>query len=673
MATTTSLLDAALDYASRGWPVFPCRGKQPWIAKADGGHGFQDATLDPAQIRRWWSDWPEANIGMPTGAVSNTVVLDVDPAKGGRAAIEALCQSYVPLPPTMQSFTGGGGVHYFFLHPGEALQNSASRLGPGLDIRGDGGYVILPPSRHPSGPGRQYEWEFSSGPGVTVAECPAWILAVLKEAAPKRGARAGEAIPHGQRNATLARLAGSMRRIGWSADAICAALLQENATQCDPPLADTEVRQIAESVGRYAPAPQHSHAHASAPQTSAPATPWRDILQVKKNGDPLATLGNIGLILHHHEQWAGKFWWDAVRSLPMCESLPLTKESITEIAQWLGTSMRMGVSTIRPVEECLAAECQRDKRDLLQHWLNALPPWDGVPRLDKWLVYVAGVPNDAYGRAISRVLPLSMVARAMEPGCLYRYVVILEGPENTGKSSLVRALASEWYGELSIGLESKEAHMMLQGVWLAEMAELDSLTRTEETRLKAFITMTDDTWIPKYSNFKVSNPRRTIFIGTTNEESYLKGQQGNTRFLPIKTTDISIPLLLDMREQLFAEALQVYTASLKSWWQLPEDAEQSASVEREKRRAVNVFEPTIQAWLDTGLRATRNETTWAEIAEQCLQITSPERWKDISLQKQIATAMKALGWRNTVVKRQGKATRVWAKEVTPADGGVTLL
>ena len=89
---------------------------------------------------------------------------------------------------------------------------------------------------------------------------------------------------------------------------------------------------------------------------------------------------------------------------------------------------------------CLTAICHQHPKDLLQEWLKALPPWDSVTRLETWLHEVAKAPKTAYGRAVSRILPLSMVARAMSPGCLYRFVVILEGPEGSGKTSLVRAL-----------------------------------------------------------------------------------------------------------------------------------------------------------------------------------------------------------------------------------------
>jgi putative DNA primase/helicase len=228
--------------------------------------------------------------------------------------------------------------------------------------------------------------------------------------------------------------------------------------------------------------------------------------------------------------------------------------------------------------------------------------------------------------------------------------------------------------------------MMLHGAWVAEMPELDSLSRTEETRLKAFITLKEDTYIPKYSNFRITTPRRTIFVGTTNEESYLKGQTGNTRFLPIKITHVvAVDDFLVMREQLLAEALVYYKQHLQDWWMFPEDALPEAKAMRDARRIVNVFEEPLREWLSTGRFfdtllddgkphvPIAGETTWREIARWFLKMESPERWKDVPLQKQIAAALRALGWEQLVEWCEDdtgtkKSRRIWrdtAREVPP--------
>lgn len=153
--TTGNMLASALKYAAKGWYVLPCRpsGKEPLIP-----HGVLGATADEDTIRRWWEAWPTANVAIATGARSGIVALDVDPRHGGDESLAAITQRYGPLPATLTVLTGGGGRHFYFTHPGGNVKN-ASGLGgwPGIDLRADGGYVLAPPSIHPSG--QAYRWK----------------------------------------------------------------------------------------------------------------------------------------------------------------------------------------------------------------------------------------------------------------------------------------------------------------------------------------------------------------------------------------------------------------------------------------------------------------------------------------------------------------------------------
>lgn len=166
------MLAAALAYVRHGWPIFPCgRDKKPLVRG-----GFKMATTDEGQLRDWWGRWPDASIGCPTGPDGNGLfVLDVDLPEGP-ATLAALEAQHGPLPSTLEQRTGGGGRQLFFKLPtGREIRNSAGKLGPGLDVRGAGGYVILPPSSHPSG-GR-YSW--ASPKGTTPAEASAWLLDLI--------------------------------------------------------------------------------------------------------------------------------------------------------------------------------------------------------------------------------------------------------------------------------------------------------------------------------------------------------------------------------------------------------------------------------------------------------------------------------------------------------------
>jgi hypothetical protein len=138
--------------------------------------GLRAATTDRLTIAAWWDRWPAANVAIRTGVPSGLVVIDVDPDHGGAASLDALVASHGPLPDGRRVRTGSGGHHYYLAHPGTSVRNdTGTRLGTGVDIRGDGGYVIAPPSRHASG--ATYTWE----PGATtLPPVPAWMLEALR-------------------------------------------------------------------------------------------------------------------------------------------------------------------------------------------------------------------------------------------------------------------------------------------------------------------------------------------------------------------------------------------------------------------------------------------------------------------------------------------------------------
>ena len=255
---TNGILAAALAYAKTGFRVFPlhspdgsgvcscgiknCRnvGKHPRTR-----HGFKDATADAQQITRWWQRWPEANIGTPTG--QGLVVLDIDPRNGGMESIAKLTEEHEPLPETRQQATGGDGYHFFF-EDARSIKSSPG-LRPGVDLKAEGGYIVLPPSRHASG--NRYYWLKNT----KTLPLPAWIhkLQTSENGNNEAKRHQGPTISKGKRNQALLSYAGTMRRRDMEQEEISAALLVMNEKRCDPPLPESEVRGIAASVCRYTP------------------------------------------------------------------------------------------------------------------------------------------------------------------------------------------------------------------------------------------------------------------------------------------------------------------------------------------------------------------------------------------------------------------------------------
>jgi len=244
------MLESAKRYARLGWSVIPiqARGKRPLVPWLE----FQQRTASVSEIDAWYRRWPDANVGIVTGRISGLVVVDIDPAHGGSDSLEAIAHEHGPLLPEIEVATGGGGRHFYFHHSGVAVPNRVG-LYPGIDVRGDGGCVVAPPSIHPSG-GR-YRWVPARGPGEGgLPELPAWAIRMLtgehKRGRPLRHWRSlvRKDVEEGRRNSTIASLAGHLLWHGVDADIVLELMFTWNRARCRPPLADQEVAGIVDSI-----------------------------------------------------------------------------------------------------------------------------------------------------------------------------------------------------------------------------------------------------------------------------------------------------------------------------------------------------------------------------------------------------------------------------------------
>lgn len=237
-----TLKEWALEYARMGLAVFPLRAKNKTPATKNG---CKDATTDQKQIAAWWDRWPDANIGIATGSVSGGLVvidLDRDEEKGcdGYEVLREWEKQHGQLPETCQSITGRGGYHLLYRDTVE--HRNAQALYEGVDIRGEDGYIVAPPSIHQNG--RAYEWE--QGPDeFEIAPANDLVREFLK--GPKKEQQQyfhqPTVIPEGQRTSTLVHLIGSQRAKGLGETAIRAAIQAENEEKCSPPLSDQELEQ----------------------------------------------------------------------------------------------------------------------------------------------------------------------------------------------------------------------------------------------------------------------------------------------------------------------------------------------------------------------------------------------------------------------------------------------
>jgi hypothetical protein len=242
------MLRSALTLAGKGLHVFPClpRDKRPATA-----NGVKAATADADTIRRLWQHDPQFNIGVATGTPSGIFILDVD-GIDAEAELRKLETQHGALPPTVEVITGRGR-HVYFKMPNAPIRNSAGKLGPGLDIRATGGYVLAPPSIHPTG--RRYEWSVDCASAI--APAPAWLLDII--AAPANGNGKSTTPPSewrelikgvskGARDCTLTKLTGYLLRRHVDPFITLELIRVFNATRCTPPLPDKDVERIVSSV-----------------------------------------------------------------------------------------------------------------------------------------------------------------------------------------------------------------------------------------------------------------------------------------------------------------------------------------------------------------------------------------------------------------------------------------
>jgi hypothetical protein len=245
-----ALVAAALDYAAAGMPVLPLAGKVP-----RNRDGLTGASSDVAVVAEWWRRWPDANVGVVTGAASGFVVLDVDGPAGLRSLAE-LEKRHGKLT-TARVLTGSGGWHLWFRAPSFELRNSAGAIGDGLDVRAAGGYVVAPPSIHESG--NPYKWVREL---EHVLEWPEWLDARKRRNG--QPAKLDEIIPEGKRRAAMLTVAGKLKRSGLSGAEILPTLRELNR-RCSPPLPEAELDSVA-----------HSSTIAPHPDAAIPTTPLVD-------------------------------------------------------------------------------------------------------------------------------------------------------------------------------------------------------------------------------------------------------------------------------------------------------------------------------------------------------------------------------------------------------------
>lgn len=268
--------------------------------------------------------------------------------------------------------------------------------------------------------------------------------------------------------------------------------------------------------------------------------------------------------------------------------------------------------------------------------------WDGISRIEMMLIDYFGAKDTPLNRAISKLMMVAVVRRVMQPGVKFDTIIVLEGVQGTGKSTALSILAGEenFSDQDILSLDAKGQMEAMEGVWIFEICELSGLSKSETSKVKAFASRTHDKARMAYAHYSEKRPRQNILVGTTNENTYLKDETGNRRFLPVRTGIINLESLKNDRDQLWAEAA-ILESEGKSIT-LPESLWQAAAEAQEERMELDpwldILKKDVKGYLAHGVY----RITSTEILSKVLDI--PEHQQYRSHWSRLATLMKKLGW-----------------------------
>lgn len=665
-----SMYHAAIDYIKRGLAVFPLeeKGKRPKTR-----NGFKDATTDAAQVKAWWQQWPNANIGIATGKRSGGIFvidLDIDEDKGidGYHTLEDWQRENGKFPETWTAITGRGGYHLYF-HSNSGIKNRAGII-DGVDVRGDGGYVVAPPSIHSNG--NRYEWEYDPEE-YDLADANNNVKFFLETGINSPGERFSmpDIVNAGERNAMIFRFACMMQAKGASDEAVFAATMAENNTKCNPPMEEKEVRIIVNSVLKYQKG-KPIHISDSGVATQG----WREpIFATTEKGYIKKTIENTCEAIEYDEKLWGHIKYNELSYSPfVVGSLPWEHQNMYR--EWTNADdsnlkayieAKYGLGSMEKTMEALNIVVNRNKFNPVVDMLEDIytHKWDkqnGYIR--KLLPEYLGAEDSEYNFECMRLFMLGAISRAHYPGCKFDYMPVFVGKQGIGKSTFLRLLAmnNAWYNDNFNTIEGDKAPEKLRGMWMVELAELLATKKAKEVEsIKAFLTSTVDTYRPPYGRRTEQRPRVCVFAGTTNNDHFLTDRTGNRRFLPIVTRKefVKKSMFNNLEEvqkdfeNAWGEAMDIFKkANGHPSLILPVDLQQFVEDKQSEYMEEDVRVGIIQEWLD---KTKESRVCVAMIYEKALGYDGckPSKYESTELHSIMTNQIK--GWERLKTSNGGRS------------------
>ncbi|NJK88564.1 MAG: hypothetical protein HC923_03630 [Myxococcales bacterium] len=684
-------------YIEAGWDLIPLnrwdyrdrfdreRGKSPrdanWVVES---YNLEAVLRDAAQ---------GFNVGVRLR--DGDIVIDYDPrnleeGKTEAAVLEELELLYeVELAKCPSVITGSGGRHWYMRRePGAATRNGIPGLSKAIELKTVGRQVVAAGSKHPNG--KNYQW--AEGPPLAQAPmAPAALMtAILK---PLMAERSGGSAPG---SITIEDLRECLRQIPVESYNKRHAEWLELLTAChsgtngsaegreafvewsiqDPAYIDDidDIRYRWESftanssggitvgtlfhhlkeAGGVPPRAKAKDQFADIEVTLEPGegdTEYAPLFDVNDSGVPRPTGRNA---MEAVKAFGLQPERDVFRNMTVMRGdlgvirkvYPRAKEVLGDrlvyaiwrlaIEKW-----RLEVQTGK-INDAIEALANEREYNCVEEYLTGLE-WDGTPRIDSWLTTYGHADDSPYTVAVGRMFLLGCVGRALSPGIKFDNMIVLEGPQGCGKSTLIRILGREWTLESLPGAKDADVIASMQGRWIIEMAELDTMRRSDVSALKSFLARTEDRARLAYMRNPEDFPRRCVFVGTTNDSDYLRDRTGNRRFFPVEVDNIDLKGLLRDRDQLWAEAYHVWmTNPTEAAIMLPPHLIPDATARQEARMAPDAIEEEVDRFL--GEHPDLQRVSTRTLAWEILKKT-PATVKPHELQS-VGQVMARRGWRS---------------------------
>jgi len=294
---------------------------------------------------------------------------------------------------------------------------------------------------------------------------------------------------------------------------------------------------------------------------------WQSQLSLDKTGTIQNTLQNLALILENDESLKSIVFNQLLDGMEIKDSVPWAHPSKfwrdaddAQLIRYIDSSY--GVFSKRNYDVAVMTVTDDRSYHPIREYIDSLPKWDGTERVETLLIDYLGAEDNKYVRAVTRKTLCAAISRVLHPGCKFDSMLVLNGPQGVGKSTLISKLAGDWFSDsLNLGdTKDKTAAEKLQGYWILEICELAGLKKAEVETLRSFLTRQNDIYRASFGKRATPHFRQCIFFGTTNaEKGYLRDTTGNRRFWPVKTPGGSGRPSWQMTQQ---EALQIWAEVL---------------------------------------------------------------------------------------------------------------